>query len=215
MIATIASIALSLAAPQADANTDTRIARRVGVAFSDCVFARHEADVRAAVAMPVDQAAHKSLAEVMTGFCLTQALQEHGLRRGQLQVSQTIFRGLAFEHMYRHDFDVADRQQRLETVEALYPKVSGHDGNSDPRFLYRVSMLLGDCVVKRDPGAARALLRTTVASRSEREAFVDVRANFASCAATIPVGDAAARAMVAESLYWLTSAAKRPLRDAA
>ena len=119
-----------------------------------------------------------------------------------------LLRGALFNVIYVADFGAGPIADIRDVPQIDYSLGSE---TADPRKVawQMVEWRFADCVARADPGGARALILSEVASRNETEAFAALRPNLARClpgGAPLRFTRPILRGLVAESLYRLSAA---------
>jgi hypothetical protein len=177
------------------------VARKVATDYADCVWRSDRNRVRGALDLEVD-----GNVDLIKAF----GLDRCPIMAGSMKVPQFVLRGLLFERMYHADFNGSSALLSFDGAgPAAYP-VAPRSNQSETAKNYRGLMRIGDCVVRRAPLQARALLSSSVATGAEARAIAALEPLFASCQAplaAVPFSAEMMRGTVAEPLYRLTRAA--------
>lgn len=132
------------------------------------------------------------------------------LSTGELRFSETLFRGGAYDVLYRKQFRV-NGPTDLNAVAPL-----DYASGGDAEVLSNVSSIvalrkLADCTVRRSPANARTLILSTIGSKSEDTAFAGIVPNMSACMPAdtkLKFSKAMFRGTVSEVLYRLSMAAQ-------
>jgi hypothetical protein len=138
---------------------------------------------------------------------LTRLATPNCLTSGMLKIPQANMRAALFEALYNKEYRAASHVFAQNLKSGFAEQYVGDQPDNIRTVL--VLEQVGECVSKRDAGAARALLRTRPSSDEEDRAFATLVPHLQACipqGQTFTLSKTVARGAVAEGLYWLTKA---------
>jgi hypothetical protein len=138
---------------------------------------------------------------------LTRLATPDCLTSGMLKIPPMNLRAAVFEALYNKEYRSAAHVFPSSLQSGYSEKYLGNQPDNIRTVL--VLEQVGECVSKRDAGAARALLRTRPTSDEEDRAFAAVLPHLQACipkGQTFTLSKTVARGALAEGMYWLTKA---------
>ena len=137
--------------------------------FAQCVLSRNPAGAERALAMPIGGAYYQAINKLAVDECLS---------GGTMKFKAPAMRGALFAEMYRRKYRAADPGLVAEPVD--FAAATGSDGNG---MVQAAMDSFADCVVRRDPADARAILLRSTASKEQDKAFAAVYPHLGPCLA--------------------------------
>jgi hypothetical protein len=179
--------------------------------FAQCIVSRSRGRLTSLLAMPVGSSEAKKLGDTMF-----QREGDECLSSGELSFSSTLVRGSYFEALYLQRFG------RTVIDDFSTVKVHGYrDRYTQPYSAEATSAIVleeyGECIVRKNPTAARVLIGSIPGSSLETATFTELAPSFGPCLSKsekIAFSKTVLRGVMAEGLYWLT-VAKLPAQEAA
>jgi hypothetical protein len=177
---------------------NARAARIILRQFGQCAI-QSTPRVRSFLSKRMDAPGYSAtLARLATPNCLTS---------GMLKIPQANMRAALFEALYNKEYRAASHVFPQDLKSGFAEQYPGAQPDNIRNML--VLEQVGECVSKRDAGAARALLRTRPSSDEEDRAFAAIVPHLQACipkGQTFTLSKTVARGAVAEGMYWLTKA---------
>lgn len=133
---------------------------------------------------------------------------------GALRFPFSLLRGALYEALYK-----AQAQPQLvpEAVAPLTYPYASSDVNEEQRLRHKAKFFLGECVVRADAPQAVALLGTAPATPGEAAAFKPLAAHLSAClpqGVQLSFSRPVLRGIIAEAVYRLSTAPRRPVASA-
>ncbi len=145
-------------------------ARVALVRYADCLVHARTRMVRHALDLPPGPLADKEFAALSTDACLS---------AGQLRFPASLLRGPLFIALYRRNFPGV--APALAPAPIDFAKVS-HLAADDPQIPTFVAFrVIGDCVARADPAAAREVVMASPVSPAEKAAFAPLMPRLVAC----------------------------------
>lgn len=150
-----------------------KFARRVLVNGVTCLLDQRPSNVRSFLKMfPDGKDAARAATYLNQGDCVD------GQSGGQqMRFGPAMLRGAIYKAMYIRAFGTAVPE--LGATPGFAAETDGQ--SSDAGRAYVAARAFGECVVRRDPGTARALVLAEVESTDERKALTAIAPSFAGC----------------------------------
>lgn len=198
---------ISVAASAQEGPVPNSQARKTALAFSDCLVKQSGRAWQLQLLKPYGGAGTNTMIDkLLRSNCLNGRGKDD--MAPVLKFPRPVFRAVMFDALYRQSFGTAAPVTDFSNVPALVYAVA-EDVNEETARPYLVSMALGDCVARRDPAGARALLVTEVESADETAALQALVPAFQACVpegAELKLTRWKARGTLAEPLFRLTQA---------
>ena len=173
--------------------------------FAGCVISRHRKPVETYLKTPPDsRESDRKWPSIARAECIS---------IGTLTLSDAGFRGAAYGRLYRSDFGKKGPED-FSSVPAIDYSI-GLDPDEPVHRQNIGSRALADCMVRTAPAAAKALILSRIASKEEMDAFRALNPAGASCmrqGVTVSFSKSALRALIGETLYRLSAAARAAAR---
>ena len=151
-----------------ETGSDIVRARVTIVEFARCVIDRNSRGVERALALPLGDASDVALSRLASDHCL---------ESGTARIPSAVLRGAIFINLYRR-FD----KKKIATIALPALDFTHLESAGSSLDMFELGVLaFGDCVVKRDPALARAVVLAPTASAGQDEAFKDLAPNLGSC----------------------------------
>ncbi|CAN5307862.1 hypothetical protein BH09PSE3_BH09PSE3_09230 [soil metagenome] len=179
--------------------------------FAQCIASRNPGRLQSLLAMPVGSPEATKLGDII----FTRE-GDDCMSGGELHFTSTIIHGSYFEAMYLQRFG------RTVIDDFSTVKSSGYrDRYTQPYSAEATSAIgleeYGECIVRKNPPAARILIGSIPGSSLETATFTEFAPVFGPCLSKgekIAFSKTVLRGVMAEGLYWLTLA-KLPVQKAA
>ncbi len=187
--------------PAAGPLMNESLAQRVMNEFSTCTYRRWPRKSEQFLAMfPNSPEAGRAGLALASDLCLD---------NGQLRFKYTLFRGALFEALYMSRFRARPAAD-IEHAPAIDYSL-GATPETNPASVVTETALrnFADCVVRANPGAARALILSKVTSKEESAAFATLQTGLNACLSRgveLSFSRPILRGLVAEVLYRLSAA---------
>ena len=153
--------------PEEGAMSEINRGREVMRQFAQCALSRNQAGAERALAMPIGGAYYQAINKLAVDECLSS---------GTIKFKAPAMRGALFAELYRRKYRAADPGLVAEPVD--FAANAGSDG-----VVQAALDTFADCVVRRDPADARAIVLRPIASKEQDKAFAAVYPHLGPCLA--------------------------------
>lgn len=179
------------------------LGRIVMYRFAECVVSASRKRVETYLRdnFPGSPAAHKSAASLSTDDCLSD---------GRMRLNESLFRGGAYEVLYRRKFLIRGPMDFSATQPLDYGAGLGPEWTVQEKRAVAMRHL-ADCTVRAAPPQARTLILSAVGGKAETEAFTQLAPKMSAClfeGSQLNFSKAMFRGAVGEALYRLSMAAE-------